>query len=794
MSGAYKGICLALVCACVLCLSACGQQDGTGQQTDPASESVHGAAGEEPAWAAGFAAPDRPGEEQTLWAVQFQPWEHKSSTDPDGEKELVSLDSGVCGELFWYLGAEPYMDSRLKTAYVLDIHDTTGGENTVKRFTLPDLGLDSPMGVLDSMDMLDREHYVLRFADYEQDEEGMYRQTADRMLYTDLTGISRTVDLWEFYLEKGIIREEAADMPALRAVNWHCDGKGNIYVVDEKEDGSGGLYLFDSSGNLLLEYEEWQEQQIGEPMRTPEGELVFPVYDDAENSYAFLWADREAGELRSLGRMEARSPFIVQMYGMQGEDIYYRRSEAAQESIVRWNSRSGSQEQIFDFRAAGMDVGYRTMLALREGQLPVLRLTRYRDGKPREWFAALTEEKAAGDGVVRVADLTAGGESKARVAACAALATMETPGIVYEYEDVSSPEARDRIMAELTQGKGPDLLFVSTEDMRMLEEKGLLLDMGELIPRKLRDEILPGALEIGTVHGKLLGIPAGVQAETLVVAGDVWTGDNWRLEDVIALMEAGKLSGAIRNLPDYMMGKYTPPSLTMLELTKNSLADSFLIDWDNRKCHFDDQRFVSLLECAGTDQSGALVNREAWLNGGRDVLLGHFTNISDFLDFFVHLETEGGRIVGYPTEGSGGSYLTAEGGVLVVNANIGRQEEAACFLEILLGEELQAKQYSMCLSVRRLCPNDYIVEEESGRLVYMGGYAPREMPVFGEGDTSLHRAGAFLESCGAAPPNYSQINRIIAEELAAMCAGNQTAEAAAGVINSRVQIYLDENS
>ncbi|MFG6356947.1 MAG: hypothetical protein K1W26_09025 [Acetatifactor sp.] len=86
------------------------------------------------------------------------------------------------------------------------------------------------------------------------------------------------------------------------------------------------------------------------------------------------------------------------------------------------------------------------------------------------------------------------------------------------------------------------------------------------------------------------------------------------------------------------------------------------------------------------------------------------------------------------------------------------------------------------------------MEEESGRLVYMGGYAPREMPVFGEGDTSLHRAGAFLESCGAAPPNYSQINRIIAEELAAMCAGNQTAEAAAGVINSRVQIYLDENS
>lgn len=790
--GFLKGMSAVMAGICALGLTACGQQQGESiweYEREPAGESVT----EEAVWQkAGFAAPGKPKEQQTLWAVRFQPWKHNSRVSVDEEKELIYLDSGVCGELFWYLGTESGAELCPEKEYVLDLYDTVSGENTVKSFTPLELGLDSPMVLLCGMDMLDREHYVLRWTEYEQDEEGMCHQIVDGMIYTDLSGNSQTTDLREAYLEKGITREESAEAPTLQSINWHCDGRGNIYVIDQKEDGSGGLYLFDPNGQSQMEYGSSPGQQLLEPLRTPEGELIFPVYDDTQKCYEFLWADREAGKLRSLGQMAADSPLIVQMYGMQGEDIYYRRREVNRESIIKWNSKSGTQEQIFDFQAAGIDVNYRTMLALREGQLPVLRLTKYKEGKPREWISALAKEKPAENGTVRVADLVSGGESKARVAACAPLASMETPDFNFEYEDVSSEEARDRILAELSQGKGPDLLYVSIEDMYMLEEKGLLYPLGELIPRELMEVILPGALEIGTVDGKLVGVPAGVRAETLAVSGDTWTEDTWRLEDVIALIEEGKLTGAIRNVPDYMMGKYTTPSVTMLELEKYALADSFLIDWENRKCHFDDERFIRLLELTGTDLSGVPVDSEVWLNEGKDVLLGHFSNVAEFLDFFAHMETEGGVIVGYPTEGSCGSYLTAEGGVLVVNGNIARKEAAVCFLETLLGEELQAKSYSMCMSVRKLIPEDYIVEEATGRLVFMGGkYAP-EVPVFENGDTSLHRAQAFLESCVASPHSYFQINRIIAEELADMYASDKSPETTADNINRRVQLYLDE--
>lgn len=773
-------------------LSGCGQPADTPSQPE--------AGGETTQWrTVGFAASGELEEEQVFWAGQYLPWEHKSQAAET--EELSHITSGVCGELFWYFGTELDSDGIItpgpKGNYVLEIYDTASGDCTVKRFSPGDLGLEYGLGYLVSMDMLDGEHYMFRWAEYEQDETGMYCQTADRMVYTDLEGDIQTVDFWAILLEKGIDQKVFTVLPMWPSIACRCDGKGNIYVINRKENGNLGFCLFDRNGETLLEYEWKQERQLLEPLRTRDGELIIPVYDSAKKCYEFLWADTAGGELRSLTRIETPDPYIVQMYGMLGDDIFYRSQEGAEngtgEVIVKWNIKSGRKVWVFSFQTAGIDTGFQTMLALREGQTPFLRLTKYKERRPVEWLTALAEQRPTDDGIVRVVDLTGGSESGGRVAECAVLASLETPNFRYEYEDASAQEARDRILAELSQGKGPDMMFVPQEDLYLLEEKGLLLDIGELIPQQLRAELLPGALEIGTVDGRLLGVPAAVRAKTLVVAGDIWSEDTWRLEDVVSLMEDEKLTGAIRS--PYVMGNdYLSPLLTVQILIGDSLGDSFLIDWENRKCHFDDERFIRLLKLTETDLSSVPQETEDWLNGGKNIVWGYFTHESDFLDFFVHMEQEDGRTVGYPTGGYCGSYLVAEGGVLVVNANIAQKEAAAYFLETLLGKELQSKKNMLCLSVRRLNPEDYLVSEESGRLVFLGGEGAPDVPVFQDGSTSLHRAKDFLESCVATPPGYSQIIGIISEELNAMYAENKSPRTTAEIINNRVQLYLDEGN
>ena len=776
-----KYITALLPCMVLSLFSGCGQSANVPSPPETELETVSQMTAE-------IAAPEEPETAQALWAGQYLPWEHKSRGTA-GETELLYVDSGVSGSLFWYFGTEPESDGTRvfgpQGEYVLEIYDTSTGECTVKRFSPAELGLDGKLGFLSGMDMQDEKHYMFRWMDYEQNDEGLYYQTADRMVYTDFASDLQTADLWGGYLEEGILQESLAELPLRHSLTCRCDGPGNSYVMS----GSSGFYLFSKSGELLLEY-KGSGQELTAPLRNPEGDLILPVYNSRERYYEFLLADTAEGELRSLGQIESSSPYIMQLYGMLGDDIYYRSltetETGAGEGIVRWNIQSGSQELLFDFQAAGIDTGYRTMLALAEGQPLCLRLTKFTEGKPEEWLTTLTEQKSVNDGAIRVADLTGSGK---RVSECAVQASLQTPDFHYEYEDASAQETRDRILAELSQGKGPDLLFVSLEDMHMLEEKGLLLDIGELIPGELQEELLPGALEIGTVDGRLLGVPAAVRAETLVVSGDIWSENTWQLEDIIGLMEEGKLNGSIRS--PYVMSDYLTPSITVSTLINRSLADSFLIDWENRQSHFDDERFIRLLELTGTDLSGTPQETESWLDDGQNILWGYFTVEHDFLAFFEHIEAENGKIVGYPTEGACGSYLIADGGVLVVNAGIGQKEAAACFLETLLGEEIQSKTSSPCLSVRKLSPEDYLIQEASSRVTYLGG---QEVPVYEDGTTALHRAAAFLESCTAPPSGYSQIMGIISEELSAMYAENKSPQTTAEIINSRVQLYLDEGN
>lgn len=773
---------LLLSCLVLTALSGCGKPS-----SDAPSEAVR--AVEDVPWRTeGFAAAGELTEEQAFWTGQYLPWERADQADGT---EVICQDSGAWGELFWRLGTEAKAGETViwdsGREYVLEVYDTVSGETTTKRFTPKDLGMEEETCKLDSMDVLDRGHYVFRGMGYELDEEGVCRQVADRMIYTDLAGDVRAADFWEVYLEKGIVGERAADIPEeykgfplTQEILWRCDKEGNVCVMEQGRDGNfRGFYLFDGNAGVLLEQEGTAGQRFMEPLRTRDGELIFPVYDQGQSGYEFLWVNAAEGALRSLGQVEASRNGIRQVYGLLGEDVYYESLSG----IVRWNVKDGRRVQVFSFNAAGIGA-YETMLALRPGQTPVLRLTKSSGSRKKEWIAPLEDHEVSSGEAVRVANLTQAGEwgSGSMVAKCAVDASLEDPSVRYQYEEAM--ESRDRILAELASGKGPDLLYVTPEDLYVLEEKGLLLDLEELIPKELREELLPGALGLGTVNGALKGVPAVVWAETLAVAGDTWPRDTWRLEDVIGLMEEGKLEGAIYS--PTLVSTYLPPAATVRKLVQYDLGNSFLIDWENGKSHFDDERFLRLLQVTRTDLSKAPETKQ-YLNEGKHAAAVTLTHESFFSETFALLEEEGGRFVGYPTEGECGSYLETPG-VLVVNVNTAQKEAAANFLKVLLGEELQSERTVAYLSVRKLDPEKGVQEKGSGAAFYYG----KEMAVFRDGTTAPQRAAAFLEGCVARPYVDAQVMNIYVEEVSAMYGQDLPPEEAAGNLNRRVQLYLDE--
>lgn len=780
---------LLLLCGCVVCLAGCEKEDaGAKPREQPASPAD---------WKQeGFAVSGAVEEEQEFWVREFIPWGHEEVViDPETEElsDRFLLEAGTLDGKVYRLNAvttDSFLDVN---RWILEIYDTTDMRATVREFTPGELGQEEGMiCFLADMDLVDPENFVFQWVEMERSGEGMIHWTADRMLYSSLRGDVTATDLWNACVEKGILQEEYTEYILLPSGHCVCDGEGNIYIKAGQTDyGYNRLAVFDREGSLLLEYQGSPEQALEEPLRTESGEMIYPVYDMRQRRYDFLWADVQNREMKLLASFDSVR-CIRQMYGMRGNDIYYEVSEG----IVKWDIASGRRTLLFSYRengiGSGYETGYQTMLVFREGQPPLLRLYRaLRDEPPEDWLAPLSGEAVTREEAVRVVDLTGGGMGSSQVAECAAYASRRDLNREYTYKSAPqgqmAEEFRTRVMAELTAGEGPDILYVSRADMKILHDAGVLLDLRELIPEETLEDLLPGVIGLGTLDGELAGMAGGCHAVGLAVSGDVWEGETWTLEDFTSLVEEGMLEGGI-----YYPGMetYYAPFATARSFTERTLGNSFLIDWENGECHFEDERYIRFLEAVRIDRESLDVMPRTWLKGGKRAANFTIASESGICDVGSFMESEGGRYVGFPTEGEAGNYLSAWG-VIAVNANTGKTEAVLAFLESFLGEKIQdlnRNLFNPSLSVRKLSL-DEIEQDEEGKYFWHG----EEVTVFEDGTTSIHRAKEFLESCVAEPMVDPGLSRILYEELEALYLDPaRNPGDVADIIDRRVQTYLNE--
>lgn len=778
---------LLLLFGCIIYMAGCGKDSADAGSQEQSAPPV--------GWKQeGFAVSGEVEEEQEFWVQEFIPWGHEEViVDSETEKlydDSLTFSAGPLNGKIYRLSTvwqPPYAKA---VRWILEIYDTETMQTAVREFTPEQLGqseVDKDYFLVD-MDLVDAENFVFQWTESDRDEKSRMHQTANKIIYSDLQGNTAVTELWDTCLEKDIFQEEYADYLVIPSGNCVCDGAGNIYIRAGKTKYGyySRLAAFDREGNLLLDYLGSQEQIVEEPLRTETGELIYPVYDMQKKSYCFMWADVQTGEMKLLASFDS-SNRIRQMYGMQGNNVYYEMNEG----IVRWDVAAGKRTLVFRYQENGIGTGYQTMLAFREGQPPLLRLYRtLYDQTMEDWLAPLSEDMVVHREAVQIVDMTGG---SGQVAECAALVSRRDLNRSFTYKSAGQDveDFRTRIFAELAAGKGPDILYVSRSDMKILYEAGVLMDLREVIPEETLDDLLPGVIGLGTLDGKLAGMAGGVQAEGLAVSSDVWGEATWRLEDFTALVEEGKLEGAM-----FYSDYYFASLATMRSFTENALQDSFLIDWENRECRFEDERYIRFLKAVNIDTESLDVNPETRLKGGKRtafVSLIRYGQITGDASLFERVIKEGGNFVGFPTEGDCGNYLDTPG-VLVVNANTDKTEAVRIFLEYYLGEEIQSLNelnsysYNTYLGVRKLSL-DELEQDEEGRYFWRG----EEVSVFEDGTTTLHKAKEFLESCVPKPIADPVVSRILSEELDALYSDStRDPRTVAENIDRRLQIYLDE--
>lgn len=373
----------------------------------------------------------------------------------------------------------------------------------------------------------------------------------------------------------------------------------------------------------------------------------------------------------------------------------------------------------------------------------------------------------------------------------------------------------DLLMTEITAGRGPDIIELGTSgetsqlSYRRLAEQGYLEDLWPYIeedPGLGRGEngllkgVLEAPLQAAKINGGLYAIFEKVQLHTLVGAKSV-VGDHpgWTPEELLNIFAAMPDGSVI--LEDYHNWK--DPSVKQRFFTSllYGFSDLF-IDWAEGKCFFDGDRFRSLLELTSClpDQhdlervcANQLEAQSEHFNRLRDgvVMLedagfGHWGEWRTRYDWFFGESS----YVGYPVDdGSSGSYFEPVGIKLAMSSTCRNKEAAWLYMRQMyysLGKYGQGIDVGKMLYRRELraAMTDLCYTRIGTEIVQFPPLTRKEHARIQELCDSTARSSLLVDQ---------ELVDLVMEAAGPYFAGDKTLDETVRLIQSRAELYVNEN-
>lgn len=406
-----------------------------------------------------------------------------------------------------------------------------------------------------------------------------------------------------------------------------------------------------------------------------------------------------------------------------------------------------------------------------------------------------------------------------------------------------------KLNTEMLSGKLPDMIDINTYNMPVEQyaAKGFLTDLYELIdadPDLSRESFVQPVIKaLESADGKLYQLPSTFAVSTAIaldkVAGDY---DTWNLAAVKDAMT--KLQDGASVFDVYR----TKSDILQTCISRN--IDAF-VDWENGSAHFDSDEFKALLEFANQfpetydwenatdEENDSAQNR---MNSGKQLMTDMY--VSSFEDMLYQLTGYNGgvKFVGYPSEDGTSNHTFQIGGSIAISSTCADKTAAWNFMKQFLTEDYQSgsnvwnfpiNQKAFDQKMKDAMTEEYqtdengnVVKDENGnpiripKMTYYttdagGGVAfaattetAASTVVIGgsgvneDGSISIYamtqeQADQILDLINATTAVYGydeSILNIISDEAAAYFAGEKSLDDTANMIQSRVNLYVAEQS
>lgn len=678
---------------------------------------------------------------------------------------------------------EEYLDlcrysSEEESAYYLESVLLAGGETTYCKLNPREWGIESDY--IWGFDVLGENCYF-GVGIYDSEEEQWsalpkqcYIVTADRQ------GVCQT----QIDITAGLMELEAEG--ALQAL--YLDGNGYIYVLTRSRDNRDSLYILDKEGDAITSFvcPVASKDMIFEPVRDDSGRIFFPVKDSTERATRLLWKN-VADDFAELTRFDNAT--IETWYTMRGSELYY----VEKGGIVKWDVVTGLRETIYQLKEKGVDDPLATSLFWNKEGNACLRYT----SKTEDWVSVLSWKKPELKEPVSISILQ-NGEGAKFVESSMAIFARKHPGYPITVDVTAGKEEsmKDRVLIDVINGSGPDVMYLSYEDLERLQKKEALLQIDDFISETVSNELLPGVKEFGRMEGKLYGMPIGVTIATMFTNREVWNEAGWSMEDVLQLLnERPEITSIFASQYGFCEPQEMLSCLLQYDLEQRQ---STFVDWKNGISCFEAKDFMKLLETVRHYDALQYENFDNDVTGRvrNGTALAYYTTWLDGESFFCLRDEMGpdSYAVGIPSENKQGSYMLTDG-LLVINRSISeeKQETVKALFTYLYSRDCQKRMHNTISVLKDMVDTRVWYHEDEEKYYWLDGSDVWTLlPKREDGTTYTEEYKEFLNSTvpykGASP-----LFDIVWEESIAFFEGERDALTVTRLIDNRVQLYLDEN-
>lgn len=347
---------------------------------------------------------------------------------------------------------------------------------------------------------------------------------------------------------------------------------------------------------------------------------------------------------------------------------------------------------------------------------------------------------------------------------------------------------------DIISGNMPDILLVnSTMNIDYLANKGLLVDVGELISKDkelANIEYLENVFQAFSVNDTLYTVVPSFSVSTMIARKDmVGNRTSWTMPEFLEYMDT---------LPDDI-DPFGFPLLqdTMIYYLLQYCAEDFL-DMNTGTCHFDSPEFIAWLEFAKTFP--AELNESFWndydwnaqeriFRDKKAVLMSNFIWNMEELVYDIHgtLGSEA-SFVGFPGLSGNSSVIISDCDGFLLSSHSKNLEGAWSFVRYFLTEEYQTDNQTDQLPVMKKTFEEQLAQAAAKPYKIDDGTI---LEPFSQKEIDEIRD--FIYSIEKRTYNDGNVHQIVTEEANSFFAGDKSAKEAAEIIQNRVQLYLDES-